>query len=110
MHSRDLGAHVVVFDEADVALFSSATIVVPPCSLFCVVYLGFECLGKTREDISREKYCQVRDIVTVPSVTCVAAEAGGEVTTLSATGAPRVPYYYYKRYHIIIMRVIGVRD
>jgi hypothetical protein len=24
--------------------------------------------------------------------------------------APGVPYYYYKRYHIIIMRVIGIRD
>jgi hypothetical protein len=23
---------------------------------------------------------------------------------------PGVPYYYYKRYHIIIMRVIGIRD
>jgi hypothetical protein len=26
------------------------------------------------------------------------------------TAEPGVPYYYYKRYHIIIMRVIGIRD
>jgi hypothetical protein len=24
--------------------------------------------------------------------------------------APVLPYYYYKRYHIIIIRVIGIRD
>jgi hypothetical protein len=27
-----------------------------------------------------------------------------------AVKGPGVPYYYYKRYHIIIMRVIGIRD